>query len=334
MTSSKYFTLRHGLLAATILASPLLLARPDRANAQIVLGVVITVAPPLLPVYVQPPMPESGYVWTPGYWAYGAADYYWVPGAWVQPPSVGMLWTPPYWGWNNGNYAFNAGYWGEHVGYYGGVNYGYGYGGDGYDGGRWNGRNFEYNRAANNFGSVHVVNVYQHNLTIINRTNVSYTGGAGGLRYAPSAQDRLAEHDNHIRPTAEQMGHVSAARENPAFARSHNNGHPAIMTPQRPAAITIAPHPTAHPAQQMARPASSAYPVQHAAAPRAPMPVNRPAMQEHPGQQMARPAPSTYQVPHAQAPRPPMPMSRPATQVHQMPQGAAPSHHENDQKKQ
>src|ERR1700733_1414453 len=37
-------------------------------------------APPVLPVYVQPPCPEDGWMWTPGYWAYGDDGYYWVPG--------------------------------------------------------------------------------------------------------------------------------------------------------------------------------------------------------------------------------------------------------------
>jgi hypothetical protein len=40
----------------------------------------ITIAPPALPVYVQPPIPEPGYLWTPGYWAYGPDGYFWVPG--------------------------------------------------------------------------------------------------------------------------------------------------------------------------------------------------------------------------------------------------------------
>ncbi|HEY4049994.1 MAG TPA: hypothetical protein VGM27_24295, partial [Acidobacteriaceae bacterium] len=33
--------------------------------------VSITVAPPVLPVYTQPVCPGDGYLWTPGYWAYG-----------------------------------------------------------------------------------------------------------------------------------------------------------------------------------------------------------------------------------------------------------------------
>ena len=58
-------------------------------------GVFISVgfAPPVLPVYVQPPCPEPGLMWVPGYWAYGDDGYYWVPGAWVPLSYVGALWT-------------------------------------------------------------------------------------------------------------------------------------------------------------------------------------------------------------------------------------------------
>src|SRR6516162_11244676 len=84
--------------------------------------------PPPLPVYEQPPCPVEGYIWTPGYWAWGIGGYYWVPGTWVAPPRVGLLWTPGYWAFAGGVYAFHAGYWGPHVGFYGGVNYGFGYG--------------------------------------------------------------------------------------------------------------------------------------------------------------------------------------------------------------
>ncbi len=79
------------------------LAIPSAARAQI--GVSITIAPPILPVYEQPLCPEAGYIWTPGYWAYGDDGYYWVPGTWVAAPEVGLLWTPGYWGWNDGLYV-------------------------------------------------------------------------------------------------------------------------------------------------------------------------------------------------------------------------------------
>ena len=66
-------------------------------------------------------------MWTPGYWAWGNDGYYWVPGTWVPAPAVGLLWTPGYWGWSGGYYRWNVCYWGPHVGFYGGVNYGFGY---------------------------------------------------------------------------------------------------------------------------------------------------------------------------------------------------------------
>src|SRR5271154_945015 len=109
--------------------------------------VSITVAPPILPVYVQPVIPAPGYLWTPGYWAYGPEGYFWVPGVWVQPPQVGLLWTPGYWGFHGGAYGWHGGYWGPHVGFYGGINYGFGYGGGGVYGGRWVGGRLRYNTA-------------------------------------------------------------------------------------------------------------------------------------------------------------------------------------------
>ncbi len=102
MTNSSRMNFRSLLLAATILASPLAAVTSVPAAAQPAIIVSVQIAPPLLPVYAQPPIPEVGYLWTPGYWAYGQAGYYWVPGTWVQPPIAGVLWTPPYWGWSNG----------------------------------------------------------------------------------------------------------------------------------------------------------------------------------------------------------------------------------------
>ena len=93
--------------------------------------------PPPLPDYDQPPCPVEGYIWTPGVWQWGDSGYYWVPGTWVAPPSAGLLWTPGYWGLSGAIYVFHPGYWGPHVGFYGGINYGHGYLGSGYVGGRW-----------------------------------------------------------------------------------------------------------------------------------------------------------------------------------------------------
>jgi hypothetical protein len=107
------FSLRTLLLAGSM---GLVSLAPAPAKAQIAVGISIRVAPPAIPVYVQPACPVAGYLWTPGYWAYGDVGYYWVPGVWIAPPRVGLLWTPGYWGWGGGVYAWHGGYWGPHVG--------------------------------------------------------------------------------------------------------------------------------------------------------------------------------------------------------------------------
>ena len=225
------------------LITPLLLgvalAAPTRAaHAQIGIGLSITIAPPILPIYVQPPLPAPGYLWTPGYWAYGPVGYYWVPGTWVQPPSVGLLWTPGYWGWHGGIYAWNGGYWGPHVGFYGGVNYGFGYGGVGFAGGRWNNGAFAYNSSVNNFGGTHVTNVY--NETVVNNTTnrTAFNGGAGGLTAQPTAQETAAAQEPHVTPTALQTQHEQTAASNPALRASVNHGQPAIAATSRPNEFT------------------------------------------------------------------------------------------------
>jgi len=197
-------------------------------------------APPPLPDYEQPACPEDGYLWTPGYWGWGGGGYYWVPGTWVQPPRVGVLWTPGYWGFVGGVYAFHVGYWGPHIGFYGGVNYGFGYGGVGYAGGRWVGNSFAYNRTVVNVNVTNVHNTYNetvvNNVTVNNR--VSFNGGAGGTVATPTAQERTAAAEPHTPPTAMQHQHVQEAARNPALAARANGGHPAIAATARPAAFT------------------------------------------------------------------------------------------------
>jgi len=215
--------LRRSFTRLAVLAAAI--AIPSASPAQ----VVITVAPPALPVYVQPAIPAPGYIWTPGYWAYADGDYYWVPGTWVEPPRVGLLWTPGYWGWREGVYVWNVGYWGPRVGYYGGINYGHGYAGTGYLGGEWRGGVFAYNKTVNNFGSVKVVNTY--NKTVIQTTNVtqvSYNGGAGGTTVKPTADQAAFAKEQHVAPTAAQTLQQHTASTNKALFHSVNNGNPGV----------------------------------------------------------------------------------------------------------
>lgn len=217
------------LLAIAIL----LLAIPAASFAGVFLS--ITVAPPPLPVYVQPPCPQEGNMWTPGYWAWSDDGYYWVPGTWVPAPEVGLLWTPGYWGWSDGFFRWNDGYWGPHVGFYGGVAYGFGYGGMGFYGGEWRGGGFFYNSAVMNVGSTHITNVYVNRTVIVNNNvHVSYNGGAGGINRTPTAAEQQVSREHHVQPTSLQKQHESTASLNPQLLAKNNGGKPSIAATAKP----------------------------------------------------------------------------------------------------
>jgi hypothetical protein len=206
-------------------------------------------APPPLPDYDQPPAPEPDYLWTPGYWGWGPGGYYWVPGVWCPPPYYGALWTPPYWGYYRGRYGFHRGYWGPHIGFYGGVNYGFGYIGIGFFGGYWRGHDFYYNRAVTNVG--HVTNIYNRTVIYNNVTygprpvnRVSYNGGRGGIDVRPRPAEIAAFHEPHAAPLAAQMQVRQQAAQNRGNFYADNHGRPAeaaIARPIAPAHIEAAP---------------------------------------------------------------------------------------------
>jgi hypothetical protein len=219
-----------------LLVALALLAIPAASQAQIAVGISVHIGPPALPVYVQPVCPAPGYIWTPGYWAYGEDGYYWVPGTWVMAPAVGLLWTPGYWGWGGGAYLWHAGYWGPHVGFYGGINYGFGYGGVGFVGGEWRGREFSYNRSVTNVNVTVVHNTYNrtvvNNNTTINRT--SFNGGSGGTTAQPTAGEQAAAREQHVQPTSAQTQHEHTASTNRAQLASVNHGQPTVAASAKP----------------------------------------------------------------------------------------------------
>ncbi len=198
-------------------------------------GIVVSFGPPPIPVYDQPLCPGDGYLWTPGYWAWDPDfdDYYWVPGTWVEAPEVGFLWTPGYWGWGDGGFLWYDGWWGPTVGFYGGINYGFGYFGDGFVGGRWDHGHFFYNREVFHVnGDIH--NVYTEHVTINNNTRVSYNGGQGGIDRRPTSQEEAASHERHVGPVSAQNQHIQEARNNPQMRASANQGKPPIAATSRP----------------------------------------------------------------------------------------------------
>ncbi len=276
-------------------------------------------APPPLPVYDQPPIPQDGDIWTPGYWAWNdsAGDYYWTPGTWVQPPGAGLLWTPGYWIFVNARYAFHAGHWGRQVGFYGGIDYGHGYGGQGYQGGRWQGDRFYYNTAVNDIADGSTSNVYRQ--AVIDRGaggRASFNGGEGGVSAHATAAELAAAQDPRTPPTLLQEQQARMAQSNPGLRASVNHGVPTIAATSRPAVFEgpgaatgaraagvggareapAAPTPQARPTAVGAEPARPA----GTANPRAPQPPA--ASHPPPPNVQARPAAR----PAAPAPRPPV----------------------------
>ncbi|MGA8502320.1 MAG: hypothetical protein WB683_12280 [Candidatus Sulfotelmatobacter sp.] len=217
-----------------LLVIPAVLSSPS--SAQIAIGISVRIGPPALPVYEQPICPSAGYLWTPGYWAWDDdGGYYWVPGTWVQPPTVGLLWTPGYWGWNDSVYAWNDGYWGPQIGFYGGINYGFGYGGVGFVGGEWRGGAFFYNTAVMNVNTTQITNVYVNRTVIVNNeSHVAFNGGEGGVAARPTAQEEAYAREKHTPPVAAQVRQQHAASQNKALFASNNHGAPPVAATAKP----------------------------------------------------------------------------------------------------
>jgi hypothetical protein len=217
-----------------------LLLLTSAALAQVSIGVSVSTGPPPLPVYEQPLCPAEGLMWIPGYWAWGPDGFFWVPGTWVIAPVVGYLWTPGYWGWADGVYVWYPGYWGPHVGFYGGINYGFGYTGVGYAGGYWRGGSFVYNRAVNNVNVTEIHNTY--NETVINNpatvNRVSYNGGPGGVAARPTPAEQAAARERQIAPTTEQTQHEHASASNRSLLASTNHGQPPVAATAKPGVFT------------------------------------------------------------------------------------------------
>lgn len=149
-------------------------------------------------------------------------------------PEIGFLWTPAYWGWDGDGFVFYDGYWGPHIGFYGGINYGFGYFGEGYEGGRWDHDRFFYNRSVNNVNLTEIHNVYNTTVINHNENHVSYNGGNGGIDRRPKPEEEAAARERHVAPVAVQTQHAQAARANPQQRASANMGKPGVAATPRP----------------------------------------------------------------------------------------------------
>ncbi len=301
--------------------------------------------PPPLPEYSQPPCPGPDYIWNPGYWNYADTGYYWVPGAWVLAPYIGALWTPPWWGFYGGRYLWHPGYWGPHIGFYGGIDYGFGYTGHGYYGGYWNGNTFAYNRTVTNVNVNAVHSVYEHRVGAGESSRASYNGGPRGINARPLPAEVAAVRETHTRPVAAQVEHARQASSDRTQFASENRGRPTQIARAQPLATTYrAPasrpepaqqvRPTARPEAPFARPEpnrpAEARAEQRPTAPQRPAPqaaarpVPEPRPQAAPERQPERPSPQARPEPTAR-PTPQARPERPAPQARPQPaQRAAP----------
>ena len=217
--------LRNTFAAAALSAAALVAIDAPQAHAMPVV-IVAGYAPPPIPVYEQPVIPGEGYIWTPGYWAWGPDGYYWVEGAWVMPPYMGALWTPGWWGWGTGGYFWHAGYWGRTVGYYGGINYGFGYFGTGFYGGYWNGGHFWYNRAYGHFGPGFHGAMYERSYAGFN----PHPGGASFAAHPPAQfgggmnRGEAFNHASAINGRGAESFHQAAEANRGGFAPGPQHG--------------------------------------------------------------------------------------------------------------
>ncbi|HEY1582907.1 MAG TPA: hypothetical protein VGF73_07405 [Chthoniobacterales bacterium] len=213
-------------LPAFALAVLLFIGLPLHSSSAFV-SVSVGIAPPAIPIYEQPLCPAPGYIWTPGYWAYSDFGYYWVPGAWVLAPRIGYLWTPGYWGYSGSNYIFHDGYWGPTIGFYGGIDYGFGYYGSGYYGGRWEGNTFRYNTAVSRVNTKVITNTYVNREVVQkNRGPRTSFNGPGGVQAKPTSKQLAAAKGPHIAPTDTQRSRVEAAKSDSGLRAKNNKGKP------------------------------------------------------------------------------------------------------------
>jgi hypothetical protein len=273
-----------------------------------------TEPPPPLPVYTQPYAPGPNYIWTPGYWGYAPIGYYWVPGAWVAAPYYGALWTPGYWAFYNNRYRFHHGYWGLYIGFYGGVQYGFGYTGIGYHGGYWNGNNFYYNRTVNRINVTRITHVYNRTVVMNNYTRVAYNGGRGGIQSRPNRSELIAMRGPKTRPMSTQLQVQRQAAQNRQQFFNQNRGRPATAVVARPiGADKGIQRPVARPVTRPAQPNRQQPGLQPR--PAQPGQVNQPGrVQARPNynQNQSRPAQPNREMPTRPHVNPAQPQNRPA----------------------
>src|SRR6202044_485820 len=142
-----------------------------------------------------------------------------------------------WWGYENNVYRLHWGFWASSIGFYGGINYGYGYTGRGYYGAYWRNNTVYYNRSITNVNVTIIHNVYNYQVPNNRGTRISYNGGRGGINLRPTAPELAVVHEPRIPPVSTQVQYVREAAANRAqFVKPGSRAQPATLVASRPLA--------------------------------------------------------------------------------------------------
>ena len=191
----------------------------------------------------QPPPPADGYIWSArllepepqrlllGAGRLGAGAVY------RRAVDAGLL------GFRGRHLSVARRLLGPHIGFYGGINYGFGYIGIGFVGGYWNHDRYFYNRAVTNVNVTHITNVYTHNVVVNNIDNrrISYNGGPNGIRRIADPREAAALKSPH--PAHRRAASTSRARPAPIAGSSSSTTRAARRAPSWSTAPGRAPAP-------------------------------------------------------------------------------------------
>jgi hypothetical protein len=119
------------------------------------------------------------------------------------------------------------------------VNYGFGYGGRGFEGGYWDRGVFRYNTAIVHVDNARFHNVVYNRAVVVdhNASRVSFNGGHGGIDARPTADEQRWAHDQRTAPLAAQHQNEMRAGQNRAQFANVNHGRPENVARTEPASF-------------------------------------------------------------------------------------------------
>jgi hypothetical protein len=107
----KGVSMRRFLISVLALAAFALAPALAHAQAVVVPGVRVTIAPPAPRVEVRPVAPSPSHVWIGGHWAWRGGAHVWVGGHYALPPGAGYRWEQARWVNQGGAWTFYEGHW-------------------------------------------------------------------------------------------------------------------------------------------------------------------------------------------------------------------------------